>query len=177
MTADQVRFAIEHQTTRAVGGGAAGAIKLGRVASGVTAPRLRPAVHQHRSAACGGAGPRLCGPQPSQPDHSGDAHRPPGPGRLADDQANVLHRFNTGDDRVIAPAGAGKATTTIGAATRIWQAAGYQMIGRAPSARAHTASNEPARRRSRRVGRRHVAQDTNLHPSSTYTPRPAAARR
>ena len=34
-----------------------------------------------------------------------------------------------------APAGAGK-TTTIGAATRIWEQHGYQVTGLAPSARA-----------------------------------------
>ncbi|MBC7375656.1 MAG: AAA family ATPase, partial [Frankiales bacterium] len=49
----------------------------------------------------------------------------------------VLHLAGGGDflSVLTAPAGAGK-TSTLGAASRAWQSAGYQVVGLAPSARA-----------------------------------------
>jgi len=57
---------------------------------------------------------------------------------LADDQADAVRHLTAGGDFLsvlTAPAGAGK-TTTLGAAARAWQAAGYHVVGLAPSARA-----------------------------------------
>ena len=57
---------------------------------------------------------------------------------LADDQRAAARQLTTSGDFLsvlTAPAGAGK-TTTLGAAARAWQAAGYQVVGLAPSARA-----------------------------------------
>ena len=57
---------------------------------------------------------------------------------LADDQANAVRHLVTGGDFLsvlTAPAGAGK-TTALGVAARAWQAAGYHVVGLAPSARA-----------------------------------------
>jgi ATP-dependent exoDNAse (exonuclease V) alpha subunit len=57
---------------------------------------------------------------------------------LAADQAAAVAVMTGGGDLVTvltAPAGAGK-TTTLGAAARSWQHAGYRVIGLAPSARA-----------------------------------------
>jgi conjugative relaxase-like TrwC/TraI family protein len=57
---------------------------------------------------------------------------------LGVDQQAAVTRLTTGGEFLIvltAPAGAGK-TTTLGAAARIWQNAGFHVIGLAPSARA-----------------------------------------
>jgi conjugative relaxase-like TrwC/TraI family protein len=57
---------------------------------------------------------------------------------LAADQAAAVATMTGGGDFLTvltAPAGAGK-TTTLGAAARLWQGAGYQVMGLAPSARA-----------------------------------------
>ena len=57
---------------------------------------------------------------------------------LADDQADAVRHLTVGGDFLsvlTAPAGAGK-TTTLGAAARAWQQAGYRVVGLAPSARA-----------------------------------------
>jgi ATP-dependent exoDNAse (exonuclease V) alpha subunit len=57
---------------------------------------------------------------------------------LGVDQRAAVTKLTTGGDFVVvltAPAGAGK-TTTLGAASRIWQHAGYHVVGLAPSARA-----------------------------------------
>jgi ATP-dependent exoDNAse (exonuclease V) alpha subunit len=54
------------------------------------------------------------------------------------DQQAAVTKLTTGGDFVVvltAPAGAGK-TTTLGAAARIWQNAGFNVVGLAPSARA-----------------------------------------
>ena len=61
----------------------------------------------------------------------------------------MLHLAGGGDflSVLTAPAGAGK-TSTLGAAARAWQHAGYRVVGLAPSARAAaelaTATGEPA---------------------------------
>ncbi len=57
---------------------------------------------------------------------------------LGVDQQAAVTKLTTGGDFLIvltAPAGAGK-TTTLGAAARIWENAGYEVVGLAPSARA-----------------------------------------
>ena len=54
------------------------------------------------------------------------------------EQTQVMRRLTTGGQLVavlIAPAGAGK-TTTLGASAAAWTAAGYDVVGLAPSARA-----------------------------------------
>ena len=64
-----------------------------------------------------------------------------GPELLANfsaDQHAAVTRLTTGGDFLVvltAPAGAGK-TTTLGAASRIWESAGFHVVGLAPSARA-----------------------------------------
>ena len=58
--------------------------------------------------------------------------------RLGADQQAAVNSLTTGGEFLIvltAPAGAGK-TTTLGAATRVWQNAGFHVVGLAPSARA-----------------------------------------
>jgi conjugative relaxase-like TrwC/TraI family protein len=57
---------------------------------------------------------------------------------LGPDQRAAVTKLTTGGDFVVvltAPAGAGK-TTTLGAAARIWENAGFRVVGLAPSARA-----------------------------------------
>jgi conjugative relaxase-like TrwC/TraI family protein len=57
---------------------------------------------------------------------------------LGADQRAAVTKLTTGGDFLIvltAPAGAGK-TTTLGAAAKIWQHAGFRVVGLAPSARA-----------------------------------------
>jgi conjugative relaxase-like TrwC/TraI family protein len=57
---------------------------------------------------------------------------------LGPDQQAAVTKLTTGGDFVVvltAPAGAGK-TTTLGAASRVWHNAGYEVVGLAPSARA-----------------------------------------
>jgi conjugative relaxase-like TrwC/TraI family protein len=57
---------------------------------------------------------------------------------LGPDQRAAVAKLTTGGDFLVvltAPAGAGK-TTTLGAAARIWENAGYEVVGLAPSARA-----------------------------------------
>jgi AAA domain len=55
----------------------------------------------------------------------------------ADQQTAVTRLTSCGDFLIVltAPAGAGK-TTTLGAATRVWETAGYRVVGLTPSARA-----------------------------------------
>jgi conjugative relaxase-like TrwC/TraI family protein len=58
--------------------------------------------------------------------------------RLGVDQQAAVTKLTTGGDFLVvltAPAGAGK-TTTLGAAARIWENAGFRVVGLAPSARA-----------------------------------------
>ncbi len=58
--------------------------------------------------------------------------------RLGVDQRAAVAKLTTGGDFLVvltAPAGAGK-TTTLGAAARIWENAGFRVVGLAPSARA-----------------------------------------
>ena len=71
-------------------------------------------------------------------------------GRLDPSQHRALLHLVAGGDFLsvlTAPAGAGK-TSTLGAAARAWQHAGYQVVGLAPSARAAaelaTATGQPA---------------------------------
>ena len=57
---------------------------------------------------------------------------------LGADQRAAVMKLTTGGEFLVvltAPAGAGK-TTTLGAATRIWENAGFRVVGLAPSARA-----------------------------------------
>ena len=57
---------------------------------------------------------------------------------LSADQQAAVTRLTTGGDFLVvltAPAGAGK-TTTLGAASRIWENEGFRVVGLAPSARA-----------------------------------------
>ena len=57
---------------------------------------------------------------------------------LGPDQQAAVTKLTTGGDFLVvltAPAGAGK-TTTLGAAARIWENAGFRVVGLAPSARA-----------------------------------------
>lgn len=68
--------------------------------------------------------------------HAADAHA--AAAGLTVDQSNVMHELTGGGQQVavlIAPAGAGK-TRTVGAASAAWRAAGYDVVGLAPSARA-----------------------------------------
>ena len=61
-----------------------------------------------------------------------------GPGRLDPGQLRAVQHLTAGGDFLsvlTAPAGAGK-TSTLGVASRAWQAAGYRVVGLAPSARA-----------------------------------------
>ena len=61
-----------------------------------------------------------------------------GPARLDPGQLRAVQHLTAGGDFLTvltAPAGAGK-TSTLGVASRTWQAAGYRIIGLAPSARA-----------------------------------------
>ncbi len=61
-----------------------------------------------------------------------------GAGRLDPGQLRALQHLTAGGDFLTvltAPAGAGK-TSTLGAAGRAWQVAGYRVVGLAPSARA-----------------------------------------
>ena len=60
------------------------------------------------------------------------------PGRLDGGQLRAVQHLTAGGDFLsvlTAPAGAGK-TSTLGTASRTWQAAGYRVVGLAPSARA-----------------------------------------
>ena len=60
------------------------------------------------------------------------------PGRLDAGQLRAVQHLTAGGDFLsvlTAPAGAGK-TSTLGVASRAWQAAGYRVVGLAPSARA-----------------------------------------
>ncbi len=60
------------------------------------------------------------------------------PGRLDAGQLRAVQHLTAGGDFLsvlTAPAGAGK-TSTLGTASRAWQAAGYRVVGLAPSARA-----------------------------------------
>ena len=61
-----------------------------------------------------------------------------GPGRLDTGQLRAVQHLTARGDFLsvlTAPAGAGK-TSTLGTASRAWQAAGYRVVGLAPSARA-----------------------------------------
>jgi conjugative relaxase-like TrwC/TraI family protein len=144
-TADQVRVAVEDCASRAVVPGVGyqnggRVVHLGPVVSGVT-PRASDArfssteviVAESRILSYADVGRR---------DRNGvvpptaiTAERLAG---LAADQAAAVAHLTTRGDLItvlVAPAGAGK-TTTIGAAARIWETAGYQVVGLAPSARA-----------------------------------------
>jgi len=137
-TGHQVLAAIEQLTDRATTDPRA--VHLGEHAAGVTA---RASDTRYTSTEVLAAEARVL--------HLADAGRGRGFGRvptdtgasfttrrLADDQADAVTTLTTGGDFLTvltAPAGAGK-TTTLGAAARAWQAAGYHVVGLAPSARA-----------------------------------------
>ena len=137
-TGHQVLAAIEHLTDRAVANPLA--VGLGDHPDGVTA---RASDTRYTSTEVLAAEARVL--------HLADAGRGRSFGRvpaatftdfatggLADDQADAVRYLARGGDFLTvltAPAGAGK-TTTLGAAVRIWQEAGYRVVGLAPSARA-----------------------------------------
>jgi conjugative relaxase-like TrwC/TraI family protein len=138
--ADQVRVAVEQQARRGVGTDRGSAVTLGPVTSGVTPrasdPRFSSTeVINAEKQILGHAQLGGCSLRIGRADLT---TKHPALAALAPDQLAAVRELTTGYGTVVvltAPAGAGK-TTTIGAATRIWEQHGYQVTGLAPSARA-----------------------------------------
>jgi conjugative relaxase-like TrwC/TraI family protein len=137
-TAEQTRVRVEHLTDGSVGHWTA--MRLGAPQVGVT-PRASDARFTSREVlqveaavlrvAAAGQGKRV-GQVPA------GALDPELLAGLGSDQRAAVTKLTTGGDFVVvltAPAGAGK-TTTLGAAARIWENAGFRVVGLAPSARA-----------------------------------------
>jgi conjugative relaxase-like TrwC/TraI family protein len=132
--------AVEQQARRGVGTDRGSAVTLGPVTSGVTPRASDP---RFSSTEVINAEKQILGHAQlggcSQWINTADlTTKHPALATLAPDQLDAVRGLTTGYGTVVvltAPAGAGK-TTTIGAATRIWEGHGYQVIGLAPSARA-----------------------------------------
>ncbi len=135
-TAEQVRVRVEHLTDGSVGHWTT--MRLGAPTVGVT-PRASDARFTSREVlqaeaavlhvAAAGQGKHVA---------QVPAPRPGLMAGLGPDQQAAVTKLTTGGDFVVvltAPAGAGK-TTTLGAAARIWENAGFRVVGLAPSARA-----------------------------------------
>ena len=135
-TAEQVRVRVEHLTYDSVGHWTT--MRLGAPTVGVT-PRASDRRYTSREVlqaeaavlrvAAAGRGKHV-GQVP--------AVDPELMAGLGPDQRASVTKLTTGGDFVVvltAPAGAGK-TTTLGAAARVWQTAGFRVVGLAPSARA-----------------------------------------
>jgi hypothetical protein len=135
-TAEQVRVQVEHLTDGSVGHWTA--MRLGAPTVGVT-PRASDARFTSREVLQTEAAV-LHVAAAGQRKHVGQV---PALDRelvagLGPDQRAAVTRLTTGGDFLIvltAPAGAGK-TTTLGAAAKIWENAGFRVVGLAPSARA-----------------------------------------
>ena len=138
-TAEQVRAQVEALTDQALG--LEQAVEVGRVQDGVTprasdtrwatADLLALEARVLTVAQAGVTAGRALVPDDLVP---GCATRT----GLDPEQRDAVRRLTTGGAAVavlIAPAGAGK-TTTLGAAAAAWTAAGYEVMGLAPSARA-----------------------------------------
>jgi conjugative relaxase-like TrwC/TraI family protein len=135
-TADEVRVRVEHLTDGSVGHWTT--MRLGAPTVGVT-PRASDARFTSREVLQTEAAV-LHVAAVGQGKHVGQvpAVDPELMAGLGPDQRAAVTRLTTGGDFLVvltAPAGAGK-TTTLGAAARIWQGAGYRVVGLAPSARA-----------------------------------------
>ena len=135
-TAEQVRMRVEELTNSSVGHWTT--LRLGAPTVGVT-PRASDRRYTSREVlqaeaqvlrvAAAGHGKRVAQVPAVDPELIAG---------LGPDQQAAVTKLTTGGDFVIvltAPAGAGK-TTTLGAAARIWQNAGFTVVGLAPSARA-----------------------------------------
>jgi conjugative relaxase-like TrwC/TraI family protein len=137
-TAEQTRVRVEELTDSSVGHWTT--MRLGAPTVGVT-PRASDARYTSREVlqaeaavlrvAAAGQGERVA----QVPATALDPELMAG---LGPDQQAAVTKLTTGGDFVVvltAPAGAGK-TTTLGAAARIWENAGFRVVGLAPSARA-----------------------------------------
>jgi conjugative relaxase-like TrwC/TraI family protein len=135
-TAEQVRVRVEHLTNSSVGHWTT--MRLGAPTVGVT-PRASDARFTSREVLEAEAAVLLVAAA-GQGKHVGQVHviDPELMAGLGPDQRAAVTKLTTGGDFVVvltAPAGAGK-TTTLGAAARIWENAGFRVVGLAPSARA-----------------------------------------
>jgi conjugative relaxase-like TrwC/TraI family protein len=137
-TADQVRVRVEALTTVSVRHPQA--VKLGAPTVGVT-PRASDA--RYTSTEVLQAEARVlrvadAGQGKHVAQVAATALDPELMAELGPDQQTAVAKLTTGGDFLVvltAPAGAGK-TTTLGAAAKIWQHAGFEVVGLAPSARA-----------------------------------------
>jgi len=135
-TAEQVRVRVEHLTNSSVGHWTT--MRLGAPTVGVT-PRASDARFTSREVLEAEAAVLLVAAA-GQGKHVGQVPTvdPELMAGLGTDQRAAVTKLTTGGDFVVvltAPAGAGK-TTTLGAAARIWENAGFRVVGLAPSARA-----------------------------------------
>jgi hypothetical protein len=135
-TAEQVRVRVEHLTDGSVGHWTT--MRLGAPQVGVT-PRASDRRYTSREVLQAEAAV-LHVAAAGQGKHVGQvpAVDPDVLAGLGPDQRAAVTKLTTGGDFVVvltAPAGAGK-TTTLGAAAKIWENAGFRVVGLAPSARA-----------------------------------------
>ncbi|HEY5455695.1 MAG TPA: MobF family relaxase [Acidothermaceae bacterium] len=137
-TAEQVRVQVEHLTYDSVGHWTT--MRLGAPTVGVT-PRASDARYTSREVLQVEAAV-LHVAEAGQGKHVAQvpatALAPELLAGLGPDQQAAVTKLTTGGDFVVvltAPAGAGK-TTTLGAAARVWENAGFRVVGLAPSARA-----------------------------------------
>jgi conjugative relaxase-like TrwC/TraI family protein len=175
-TADEVRVRVEHLTNGSVGHWTA--MRLGAPPVGVT-PRASDARFTSREvlqteaavlrvAAAGQA--KHVGQVPAT------ALDPELMAGLGADQQAAVTKLTTGGDFLIvltAPAGAGK-TTTLGGAAKIWENAGFRVVGLAPSARAAAelakATDGTAETLAKWLHQQYKLTDLPAHEQAAWTP-------